>query len=189
MPSWQPATRQSDPDTLNSMPRRVTGGVFFVYRIPKSWTYSIQKEGAFMKVKDIMTRNVISIGKEESAEVAARTLTQYNIGVLPVCSRDGKLCGVLTDRDLVTRCLASGRAPGEMTVSQIMTRQVISAQPEMEAGVAAHLMGRQQVRRLPVTENGLLCGMVSLGDLAAREDSIMDAADALSDITSNISNR
>ena len=142
-----------------------------------------------MKVRDIMTNRVVSISPTESAEVAARKLTHYNIGVLPVCSGDGKLCGVLTDRDLVTRCMAAGRSPAQTTVREIMTRQMYTAQPDMEIGVAAHLMGRQQVRRLPVTENGRMCGMVSLGDLARREEGVMDAADALTDITDNISRR
>ena len=142
-----------------------------------------------MKVRDVMTKPVIHISPAESVEVAARTLTHYNIGVLPVCSADGKLCGVVTDRDLVTRCMASGREPKQTTVRQIMTGQVLSVQPDMQIGVAAHLMGRSQVRRLPVVENGRLCGMVSLGDLAKREESVMDAADALTDITSNISGR
>lgn len=142
-----------------------------------------------MKVRDIMTKPAIHVSPTESVEVAARTLAQYNIGVLPVCSADGKVCGLVTDRDLVTRCMASGRTAAQTTVRDVMTSQVTSVQPDMEAGVAAHLMGRQQVRRLPVVENGKLCGMVSLGDLAKREESVMDAADALTDITSNISDR
>ncbi|MBR7122391.1 MAG: CBS domain-containing protein [Oscillospiraceae bacterium] len=142
-----------------------------------------------MKVRDIMTKPAIHISPTESVEVAARTLKQHNIGVLPVCGTDGKLCGVVTDRDLVTRCVASGRTPAQTAVREIMTSQVTSVQPDMETGVAAHLMGRQQIRRLPVVENGKLCGMVSLGDLSKREDSVMDAADALSDITSNLSDR
>ena len=142
-----------------------------------------------MKVKDIMTKRVICVGAEESVEVAARTLAQNNIGALPVKGADGKLCGVVTDRDLVTRCVASGRQPSQTTVRQVMTKQVVSAQPEMDVGVAAHLMGRQQVRRLPVTENGKLCGMISLGDMAVSKDCVMDAADALTDIASNISRR
>lgn len=141
-----------------------------------------------MQVKDIMTQSVISIGAEESVEVAARTLTQYNIGALPV-TENGRLCGMVTDRDLVIRCMASGRLPSNTKVRDVMTSQVTSVKPDMDTGVAAHLMGRQQIRRLPVTENGRLCGMVSLGDLAIREDSVMDAADALMDITSNISER
>ena len=142
-----------------------------------------------MKVRDIMTGSVIGIGAEESVEVAARQLAHYNIGALPVLDKTGKVCGMVTDRDLVIRCVAAGQIPANTTVRQVMTKQVISAQPDMEVGVAAHLMGRQQVRRLPVTENGKLCGMVSLGDLANREESAMDAADALSDITGNISYR
>ena len=147
------------------------------------------KGGITVKVRDLMTDKIIHISPTESVEVAARTLTHYNIGALPVCGSDGKLCGVVTDRDLVIRCMASGRTPAHTAVKDVMTRQVLTIQPDMEAGVAAHLMGRQQVRRLPVVEDGKLCGMVSLGDLAKREQSIMDAADALSDISDNISHR
>lgn len=142
-----------------------------------------------MKIRDIMSKPPIHISPIESAEVAARTLAHYNIGVLPVCSSDGKLCGLVTDRDLVTRCMASGKTPANTTVREVMTSQVTSIQPDMEVGVAAHLMGRQQIRRLPVVDNGKLCGMVSLGDMAKREESVMDAADALTDITSNLSDR
>ena len=142
-----------------------------------------------MKLRQIMTDSVIPIDPEETVDVAARTLAHYNIGALPVCSADGKLRGILTDRDLVTRCLAANRLPENTKVKDIMTRQVISAQPDMDVGVAAHLMGRQQVRRLPITENGKLCGMVSLGDMACREDSVMDAADVLAEVSSNISDR
>ena len=140
-----------------------------------------------MKLRDIMTRQVVQISPEESVEVAARTLARYNIGVLPVCDSRGNLQGVVTDRDLVTRCMAAGRQPSQTAVREVMTNQVQWAGPDMEVGVAAHLMGRKQIRRLPVVENGKLCGLVSLGDMACREGSLMDAADALTDITANIS--
>ena len=139
-----------------------------------------------MKVRDVMTGRVIRIDPEENVEVAARTLAQYNIGALPVCKANGELCGMVTDRDIVTRCLAANKVPGKTKVREVMTNQVVSVRPDTEAGVAAHLMGRQQIRRLVVTDNGKLCGMVSLGDLAAWEDSVMDAADALQDISGNI---
>ena len=142
-----------------------------------------------MKIRELMTSPVIRIQEDETVEVAARTLTHYNIGALPVCGSDGQLRGVVTDRDLVTRCLAAGRMPGNTKVREVMSGSVVAAQPDMDAGVAAHLMGRQQVRRLPVVENGKLCGMVSLGDLANREESSMDAGDALTEICSNISAR
>ena len=142
-----------------------------------------------MKVKDVMTSRVIRISPEENAAVAARTLTHYNIGVLPVCGGDGKLCGMLTDRDIVTRCLASGRRAEETPVRGIMTNQVVSVSPETDVSAAASLMARQQVRRLPVVRDGEVCGMVSLGDLSQCEQSAPDATDALAEITSNVARR
>ena len=141
-----------------------------------------------MEIKDIMTQNVIAIDPAESVEVAARTMARYNIGALPVC-KGGKLCGMLTDRDIVTRCLAANRQPANTQVRQVMTEQVTAVAPDMQTGVAAHLMGRLQIRRLPVVENGKLCGMVSLGDMAVREETVLDAGDVLADISSNVSDR
>lgn len=138
-----------------------------------------------MEIKDIMSKSVVDVHPNESVEVAARTMTHYNIGILPVCA-NGKLCGVITDRDIVTRCLAANRQPSDTQIRQIMTQQVTTAKPDMQIGVAAHLMGRMQVRRLPVVEDGKLCGMVSLGDMAIHEESTIDAGDALADVSSNL---
>ena len=138
-----------------------------------------------MEIKDIMTKKIVTIDPSESLEVAARTMAQYNIGALPVC-KNGKLCGMLTDRDIVTRCLAANRQPANTLVRQVMTEQVTSVSPNMQTGVAAHLMGRLQIRRLPVVENGRLCGIVSLGDMAIREETTLDAGDVLADVSSNI---
>ena len=142
-----------------------------------------------MKVREVMTPRVIRISPEESASVAARTLTHYNIGALPVCGADGNVCGVLTDRDIVTRCLATGHRPEDTPVRAIMTNTVISARPDMDVTAAASLMARRQVRRLPVVESGKLCGMISLGDLSRNEDTAPDAADALAEITGNVADR
>ena len=142
-----------------------------------------------MKIREIMTPSVVRIHPEESVAVAARTLSRYNIGILPVCGSDGHLCGLVTDRDLVTRCVAAGRNPETTAVRDVMTQHMIVARPDMDSSIAAHMMGAEQIRRLPVMENGRLCGMVSLGDLANRQESIMDAGDALSAISSNLSER
>ena len=142
-----------------------------------------------MKIREVMTSPAIRVSPVEGVNVAARTLANYNIGALPVCDEEGKLQGVVTDRDIVTRCLAADRSPQKTKVADVMTAQVLSVSPDMEVSAAAHLMGRQQVRRLPVVENGKVCGMVSLGDLAGHEESVIDAGDALSDISSNLSMR
>ena len=142
-----------------------------------------------MKLREIMSGQVVRIRPEEPVGVAARMLAQYNIGALPVCGYDGSLKGLVTDRDIVTRCLAAGRDPAKTQVFQVMTARVVTARPDMEVSLASHLMGREQVRRLPIVENGRLCGMVSLGDLAGREETVIDASDALSDISGNLSSR
>ena len=141
-----------------------------------------------MKVKDIMSSHVIKINPEESVAVAARTLAHYNIGILPVCGADGSVQGLVTDRDLVIRCIASGKSPQQTKVRDVMTGNIVAAAPDMEIGALASMMGRKQIRRLPVVEKGRLCGMVSLGDVAAREETVYDAGDALAEISNNILN-
>lgn len=136
-----------------------------------------------MKIREVMTKPVIRISGDETVEVAARTLAHYNIGVLPICGSDGRLQGLVTDRDIVTRCIASGRNPGNTKVSQIMTGSVVGIPPDLEAKEAAEIMGRRQIRRLPVLENEKLCGMVSLGDLTG---SPADMGQTLRQISSQI---
>ena len=142
-----------------------------------------------MKLREIMTNPVVRIHPKETVSVAARMLEHYNIGLLPVCGSDGRLCGLVTDRDIVIRCLAADRSPAATTVEEVMTAHVIAARPDMEAALAANLMGQKQIRRLPVVENERLCGMVSLGDLARSEQTSIDAGDALSEISSHLSSR
>lgn len=142
-----------------------------------------------MKLREVMSTPAIRIHPEESVAVAARTMANYNIGAMPVCGSDGRLCGMITDRDIVTRCLASGRPVTATTVREVMTASIIAVRPDMEAADAAAIMGSKQIRRLPVMENGKLCGVVSLGDLSGKEETSTDAANALSQISSHISRR
>lgn len=138
-----------------------------------------------MELRKLMTDTVIHIHPEESVAVAARLLEHYNIGALPVCSTDGTVCGVVTDRDLVTRCLAGNREIRQTKVGDIMSRHLVTASPDTSAEEAARLMGREQIRRLPVVSGGKLCGMVSLGDLSHA----IPAGDTLSQVSSNLSSR
>lgn len=138
-----------------------------------------------MELRKLMTDKVIPIHPEESVAVAARLLEHYNIGALPVCDEAGRICGVVTDRDLVTRCLAGNREIYTTKVKDIMSRHLVTASPETSAEEAARLMGREQIRRLPVVSGGKLCGMVSLGDLSQA----IPAADALAQVSSNLSSR
>ena len=80
-----------------------------------------------MLVKDVMSQRVVTVAPEESAAVAARLLARYNVGALPVCTSEGRLKGMVTDRDIVLRCVAAEEDPERTRVSEIMTRRVISA--------------------------------------------------------------
>ncbi len=139
-----------------------------------------------MKVSEVMTKAVVKISPEESVDVAARMLTHYNIGALPVCTDGGKLCGMVTDRDLVIRCVAANKPVEKTQVKQIMTSSVMSVEPTADIAEVARMMGSGQVRRLPVVENGRVCGMVSIGDLASSNILPEATVGALADITANI---
>ncbi len=141
-----------------------------------------------MKVKEVMTTNVVCIEPNESAAVAARLLSRFNIGALPVCTKDGRLRGMVTDRDIVLRCVAADDDAQTVKVSEIMTRRIYSVDAQDSVQNASALMARQQIRRLPVEEGGKLVGMVSLGDVAKLHDYSMEAAEALSEITANVKN-
>ena len=142
-----------------------------------------------MKLRDIMTSPAIRVHPEESAAVAARLLSRYNIGFLPVCGSSGHICGLVTDRDLVTRCIAAGRSPEGTAVKALMTSGVTAAGADMDAAKAAKLMAQQQIRRLPIVENGRLVGVVSLGDLIRTSACDQEAGRALAKITDNVSDR
>ena len=141
-----------------------------------------------MNVKDCMNPHVIAIAPEETAAVAARLMSRHNVGALPVRDRDGSLCGIVTDRDLILRCVALNRPAEETPVERVMTTRVTSVTPNTSLTKAADCMAREQVRRLPVVEGRRLVGMISLGDVSHREDYSIEAAEALSEITANVKN-
>ena len=139
-----------------------------------------------MQVKDVMSPGPVTIQPEESAALAARLLSRHNIGFLPVCSPSGRLLGVVTDRDLVVRCVAAERDPAGLPVKKLMSRHPLSVAPEDDLRLAAERMARSQVRRLPVVEDGFLVGTVSLGDLARSGACEMEVSRALTAILSEI---
>lgn len=139
-----------------------------------------------MKVGDVMTEAVISIEQHEPVAAAARLMKRHNLGALPVCDEGGRLTGIVTDRDIVTRCVAAALYAPDAQVREIMSRGICTCGRGDDVDRAAKAMARQQVRRLPVTEDGRVVGMVSLGDLARRDGFAMEAAEALGDISANI---
>ena len=142
-----------------------------------------------MRVRDLMSKSVVTIAPEESAALAARLLSRHELGSLPVCAADGTLAGIVTDRDIVTRCVAAGEEPGRVPVRDIMSPAPSVITPETPISDAARLMAQRQVRRLPVVEQGHVVGMLSLGDLARSRRTDTEAAAALSDISASLQHK
>ena len=139
-----------------------------------------------MQVKDLMNPSVVTVEPTASAALAARLISRHNVGSLPVCGEDRRLRGVVTDRDIVLRCVAAEEDPAQTPVRDIMTRGCATVSPDADCREATRLMSLHQVRRLPVVENGRLVGMISLADVARSGRFDMEAAQALCEISENI---
>ncbi|WP_276716954.1 CBS domain-containing protein [Caloranaerobacter azorensis] len=135
-----------------------------------------------LKVREIMTTNV-SVARENSTiKEVADQMKSLNVGSIPVCDSSDKPIGIVTDRDIVIRGLTSG-SDNSAPVSSVMTRNVVSVSPDTDVHEAARIMADNQIRRLPVVENGKIVGMLSIGDLAVRDIYVNEAGDALSSIS------
>jgi CBS domain-containing protein len=118
-----------------------------------------------MKVRDAMAKTVSSARKSDKVIDVARKMKQEDAGFIPVLENGGTLIGVITDRDIVIRCIAEGHDPRSETAEHLMSRQVTIIAPDDDIEQAAKMMERDEIRRLPVTENGRLVGVLSHGNL------------------------
>ena len=142
-----------------------------------------------MQVKELMNRHVVAVSPEDSAEAAAVMLDRYNVGSLPVMSGEGRLRGIVTDRDIVIRCVAAEALPSATKVRDIMTRSVVTVEEDTDVREAARLMSDGRVRRLPVLRGDLLVGMLSLGDLSRCRACDAEASRALTEISAHTGRR
>ncbi|MFD7258243.1 CBS domain-containing protein [Streptomyces sp. NPDC059874] len=122
------------------------------------------------RVHEVMTEKPVTVEKLTSLAEAARVMRDAGIGDVLVVD-EGRLRGILTDRDLVIRAMAENRDPADTTVHAICSTEPITVSPGDDVDQAADLMRRHKLRRLPVqTEDGELVGVVTLGDLAVERD-------------------
>lgn len=120
-------------------------------------------------VRDVMTANPVTLQASTSITEAARTMKERDIGAVVVVE-DDRLCGVVTDRDMVVRALAEDREPGATNLADICSREVNTVGPDDDLTTAGDLMREKAVRRVPVVEGGEPVGIVSMGDLAVERD-------------------
>ena len=137
-----------------------------------------------MKIREIMTTDLVTVTPSTPVADAARLMRDADIGDVLIQDSD-QLLGILTDRDIACRVVANGLDAKQAPVGDFMSRDLFVGMPDWDVNQASDLMAEEQIRRLPIMENGKLVGIVSLGDLAVDAEPMAEdvACDALEEIS------
>ena len=137
-------------------------------------------------VRHAMTESPETAGPGMNAADAAAMMKQFDTGVIPV-AEEGRLLGLVTDRDLVVRVLAERKDPLDVRLEDIATTATITVTPDTKLSEARSMMAEHRIRRLPVVKNGELVGILSLGDVAQADASERAVGEALQEISESVS--
>jgi len=121
------------------------------------------------RVKDVMTMSPTTLSADQTVTAAARLMEAENVGDV-IVTENGAVRGVVTDRDITVRAVARGLDPKDTPLHEICSDDPVTVEPSMPLAKAADVMSEHSVRRLPVVDGDQLVGVVSLGDLAIRQD-------------------
>jgi CBS domain-containing protein len=130
------------------------------------------------RISEVMTAQPVGLQASATVAEAARAMKQYDIGDVLVMDGD-RVCGLVTDRDIVVRAIAEGRDPQTTKADEICSHEIVSIGPDDSVDDAVRVMRERAIRRLPVMQGGSPVGMVSIGDLAVERD----PGSALADIS------
>lgn len=130
-------------------------------------------------IRDVMTTNPETLPESTTVREAAEAMRANDIGDVVVVDDNGKLSGILTDRDIVVRVVAEGRDPRATRIGDIASRDLTAVSPDDPVDRAVQLMRDKAIRRLPAVDKGKPVGIVSIGDLALDRD----PGSALADIS------
>jgi CBS domain-containing protein len=136
-----------------------------------------------MNVRDVMTRNPRTVAPNDSIQRAATVMKEVDTGFVPIVE-NGKVVGVVTDRDIVVRAVAAGSF--DKPVSEIATRELVFVASGDSTSRAEKLMSERQIRRIAVVDDGQLVGIVSLGDLAVKEGKDSRTGETLESISEGV---
>jgi len=141
---------------------------------------------ARVRCREIMTTDVKTVERNTPIRDVAARMREGDVGSMPV-AENGKLVGIVTDRDIVVRAVAEGREPST-PVGEVMTTEIFSVGPDDFAFEAVRLMGDKQVRRVPVVNNdGSLAGVIAMADVALEMEDEREIAETLEEISSGSS--
>jgi CBS domain-containing protein len=116
--------------------------------------------------RDIMHAGAECIGEQQTLQHAARQMRDLDVGALPICGDKDRLLGIVTDRDIVVKCIANGVDPSTVTAGQLAQGKPVTIDSKADVNDVLQLMGEHQIRRLPVLDNQRVVGMISEADLA-----------------------
>ena len=116
--------------------------------------------------REIMHAGAECIGEYESLTRAAQRMRDLDVGAMPICGDDSRLHGMITDRDIVVKCIAGGGDPASMTAGELAQGKPVTVDASVGTSEVLRVMEEHQIRRLPVIENHKLVGMISEADLA-----------------------
>ena len=125
-----------------------------------------------MKAQDIMAKNPRSVTPRTPIQEAARLMKTEDVGALPVVESEGsrRLVGMITDRDIAIRVVAEGAASSNSSVRDVMTSNITTSAPGDSVQDVMELMGREQVRRIPIVDKGELVGIIAQADIVREAD-------------------
>ena len=121
-------------------------------------------------VRELMTPDPITLNAYDTVSDAARVMREYNVGSILVTDMSDRLCGIVTDRDLVVRAIALGRNPDRTPLQDVYSEAIAELHPDDSVDNAIRLMAKKGVRRVPVVDGNHPVGVLSLGDLAMARD-------------------
>ncbi|HIW61035.1 MAG TPA: CBS domain-containing protein [Candidatus Stackebrandtia excrementipullorum] len=116
--------------------------------------------------REMMNSGATCVDATMTLAEAAQMMRDLQVGSLPICGDDNRLHGIITDRDIVVRCIADGHDPNEITAGQLGDERLIWIDSEADATEVAQMMSDNKIRRLPVMTDNQLVGMISEADLA-----------------------
>ncbi len=122
------------------------------------------------KARDVMSEDVECVGEKDSILDAAKKLSEFGVGAMPICGEDDRLKGMLTDRDIVVRVLAEGKDPAQTTAGDLAQGKPVTVGADDSIDEAVAVMAEHKVRRLPVIDGHDLVGIISQADVATEID-------------------
>jgi len=134
-----------------------------------------------MKVKDIMKTNVLTVQPEINVIEASKLMSEKHVGSLIVVKNNGKIMGILTERDILSDVVAKGESLKNIMIKNIMSKNVITIEPEKTIEEASEIMIRRKIKKLPVVENGKIAGIITASDIVKFEPKLIEEIEEIMD--------